>query len=355
VKVYYSELHRNHDPSFEIFDGGERVPFLENPERMDKILSALSKTTWADITEPSDFGLDPILSVHESNYLAFLASAWDEWLASGNENAALATNSVFLPATFALRRHPHRPSSLLGRAGYYMMDLSSGIVKGTYIAALASANCALSGASWIIETPANMSPDLPRAAFSLCRPPGHHAGKDYAAGYCYINNAAVAANLLSSKGKIALLDIDYHAGNGTQDIFYERSDVLTISIHADPNNEYPYFAGYSDEIGKGEGVGFHHNFPLPSGTNDSMYISTLEKALDIIIGFSPKYLVVSAGADIYENDPLGKFKVTRNGFHDIGERIADLRLPTLVVMEGGYNNDALGGNIIALLEAFANI
>ncbi len=150
---------------------------------------------------------------------------------------------------------------------------------------------------------------------------------------------------------MAVLDIDYHAGNGTQDIFYERSDVLTISLHADPSSEYPYYAGYPDEIGRGEGLTFHRNFPLPSGTTDSIYLSTLDQAINIIRGFAPRYLVVSAGADIFEGDPLGKFKVTRRGFQEIGARIARLRLPTLVVMEGGYNNQQLGENVVNILSS----
>ena len=356
VKVFYSEDHQYHNPPFEVFDGGERVPYLENPERMDKILHALDKTNWAEITEPTDFGLDPILAVHTPDYVSFLATAWDDWQATGKENSSKSGRPVMLPATFALRRFPHRPSSLLGKAGYYMMDLSVGIVGGTYKAALASANCALSGAKWIAEVSKNLlsssNPSL--AAFALCRPPGHHAGKDYAAGYCFINNAAVAANLLSSGGKVALLDIDYHAGNGTQDIFYDRSDVLTLSLHADPSYEYPYYAGYLDEIGEGEGINFHHNFPLPSGIDDSTYLATLDKALEIIRSYSPRYLVVSIGADIYMDDLLGKFKVTRKGFQQIGDRISNLQLPTLLIMEGGYNNQAIGENVVSLIAGIIN-
>ena len=189
MKVYYSEAHRKHEPPFEVFDGGLRVPYLENPDRMDRILNALHQTDWAEIIEPKDFGLDPIYAVHDKDYMDFLASAWTEWLASEAQD-----KSTLLPATFALRRHPQKPTSLLGRAGYYMMDLSACIVAGTYPAALASANCALSAA----EAVANGE----RAAFALCRPPGHHAGKDYAGGYCFINNASVAANWLSAKGKL---------------------------------------------------------------------------------------------------------------------------------------------------------
>ena len=339
MKVFYSETHRKHEPIFEVFDGGLRTPYLENPDRMDRILNALGNTDWIEVIEPTDFGLAPILDVHDKDYIHFLASSWAEWLDSKPKDP-----STLLPATFALRRHPQRPASLLGRAGYYMMDLSACIVEGTYQAALSSANCALSAAQSIVNGQ--------RSAFALCRPPGHHAGKDYAGGYCFINNAAVAAHWLSAKGKVALLDMDYHCGNGTQDIFYEREDVLTISIHADPNFEYPHFIGFPDECGEGQGLGFHHNFPLPAGTDDAAYLVTLERALGLISEFRPVFLVVSAGMDIYADDPLGAIKVTTEGIIEIGKRIAALKLPTTIVMEGGYNNDALGRNIIGFLSAF---
>jgi acetoin utilization deacetylase AcuC-like enzyme len=339
MNVYYSEAHRKHEPRFEVFDGGLRTPYMENPDRLDRILKDLTQTDWADICQPKDFGLDPIYAVHDKGYIDFLASCWTEWLATEAKD-----KSTLLPATFALRRHPQRPTSLLGRAGYHMMDLSACIVEGTYQAALASANCALSAAEKVA--------DGERTAFALCRPPGHHAGKDYAAGYCFINNASVAANWLSAKGKVALLDVDYHCGNGTQDIFYERDDVLTISIHADPNFEYPHYAGYADETGAGPGLGYHKNFPLEKGTDDTPYLSVLEEALSFIRKFEPKYLVVSAGMDIYADDPLGTIKVTTEGIAEIGKRISALDLPTVIVMEGGYNNDVLGKNIVSFLGGF---
>jgi acetoin utilization deacetylase AcuC-like enzyme len=344
MKIFYSEDHRQHSPPFEVFDGGVRVPYLESPERMDKILTFLRATNWAGIMEPDNFGLDPILAVHDRDYINFLASAWTEWLAADPETESAADKSVLLPATFALRRPAKAPKSILGRAGYYIMDLSACIVRGTYEAALSAANCALSAARAITNDE--------RAAFALCRPPGHHAGRDYAAGYCFINNAAVAANWLSSKGKVALLDIDYHAGNGTQDIFYARNDVLTISIHADPDFEYPYFIGFADETGTGAGLGFHRNFPLPAGADDAAYLAALDKALKLITDYRPASLVISTGMDIYKDDPLGKFKVTREAIGEIGRRLANLGLPSLFVMEGGYNNAALGENIVKLLDPF---
>lgn len=339
MKVYYSDTHRQHEPPFEVFDGGLRVPYLESPDRMDRILEALHETRWAEIAEPRDFGLDPIHAVHDKDYVDFLASAWNEWQASEAQD-----KSTLLPATFALRRQPHKPTSLLGRAGYYMMDLSACIVAGTYPAALAAVNCALSAA----EAVANGE----RAAFALCRPPGHHAGKDYAGGYCFLNNAAIAVNWLCAQGNVALLDIDYHCGNGTQDIFYERADVLTISIHADPHVEYPYYAGYANETGTGVGLGMHRNFPLAKGTDDTHYLAVLEEALSLIRKFAPKHLVVSAGMDIYTDDPLGTIKVTTEGIGEIGRRVSALDLSTVVVMEGGYNNEALGRNITAFLSSF---
>ena len=340
MKVYYSEAHRQHEPPFEVFDGGLRTPYLENPDRMDRILNALRQTEWAEIVEPKALGLDPIYAVHDKDYVDFLSTSWTEWLASEAED-----KSTLLPATFALRRHPQKPTSLLGRAGYHMMDLSACIVEGTYAAALASAYCALSAA----ETVANGE----RAAFGLCRPPGHHAGRDYAGGYCFINNASVAANWLSQQGKVAVLDIDYHCGNGTQDIFYDRADVLTISIHADPDFEYPYYAGYAHEMGSGAGLGFHKNFPLDKGTDEARYLSTLEEALTLIREFAPKQLVISAGMDIYAEDPLGKIRVSTEGIGEIGKGISELDLPAVIVMEGGYNNEALGKNIVRFLAPFA--
>ncbi len=348
MQVYYTETHRQHDPPFEVIDGGQRTPYLENPARIDSILAALRETSWAEIVEPSEFGLDPILAVHAPDYVEFLASAWQQWLAAYPENQQAPADAVLLPATFALRCQPHKPSSLLGRAGYHMMDLSAVIIAGTYVAAIGSVNCALSAAQAISNGGADVRP-----TFALCRPPGHHAGRDYAAGYCFINNAAVAAQFLSASGKVAILDVDYHVGNGTEDIFYQRADVLTISIHADPASEYPYYAGYAEETGAGAGLGFHHNFPLPAGTDDEHYLAALDEAIDLVKRFAPRYLIVSAGMDTYEKDSLGRFKITTEGIASIGERIARLGLPTAIMMEGGYNNADLGRNVVSFLTPFA--
>ncbi len=338
MKIFYSDAHLAHNPPFEVFDGGVQISNFETPERMERVLTALRAAGLNDLCPPDDFGLEPILAVHDADYLNFLRTAWDTWL----QTPTTYEKTALLPATFPPGGWRRRPNSLLGQAGFYMMDLSAPIVAGTYHAALQSAYCALSGARALT--------DGERAAFALCRPPGHHAGRANCGGYCYINNAAVAAHWLSARGRVAVLDIDYHAGNGTQDIFYTRSDVLTLSIHADPHFEYPYYLGYADETGAGDGLGYHRNFPLPAGSNDAAYLAALDEALACIRAFGAQWLVVSAGMDLYSGDPLGTFAVTRAGIGAISRRIGALGLPTLLVMEGGYNNAALGENVVELLR-----
>ncbi len=342
MNIYYSGEHLKHHPSFEIFDGGEKLANFEVPERAERILAALKQTPWANILEPQDFGLEPILAVHDPGYIQFLKTAYADWIQAETEPPY--EKSALLPATFPPGGWRREPKSLLGKAGFYMSDLSAPITAGTYPASMASTNCALGGARDIASGA--------KTSFGLCRPPGHHAGKSNCAGYCYINNAAVAANWLSKQGRTAILDIDYHAGNGTQDIFYQRSDVFTLSIHSDPDFEYPYYCGYSDETGIGTGFGFHRNFPLPKGTETKEYLNTLQIALDLISSYKPQYLVISAGMDLFSGDPLGKFNITKAGIAQIGQEIGKLGLNSLVVMEGGYNNAALGENIVAFLETF---
>ncbi|MCX7753676.1 MAG: histone deacetylase family protein [Anaerolineales bacterium] len=347
MKVYHSDLHALHAPAFEIFDGGEKIPSFETPERVERILQALRADGRFEILPPEQWSLDPIRAVHDEGYLTFLETAFTDWMREPTDYEKTA----LLPSTFALSRRAGRvPASILGRAGYYMMDLSAPIVAGTWQAALASAHCALSAARLISSLRSAVQTSV--SAFALCRPPGHHAGRAFCGGYCYINNAAVAAHWLTQFGNVALLDVDYHAANGTQDIFYERADVLTLSIHADPAEEYPYYWGYADETGAGEGKGYHQNFPLPFGVDDTTYLKTLERALERIATYRPAFLVLSAGMDIYGQDPLGRIRVTTAGIAEIGRQIAALALPAVVVLEGGYHNAALGTNLLAFLEAF---
>jgi len=339
MKVFYSDAHFSHRPLYYFPEGGQTEPFLETTERAECVLSTLRKADWAEVVPPADFGLEPILSVHSTRYLDYLRTAYAEWL-----SCSPCKGQAFIPGSYTIDRQMVLAGNVPEQAGFFLMSTHVPITAGTYTAALAAAQCALSGAQAVAQGQ--------RAAFALCRPPGHHAGREMCGGLCFLNNAAIAAQWLSKQGKVAILDIDYHAGNGTQDIFYARADVLTVSLHADPNREYPNYAGYAHETGAGPGTGYHRNYPLPAGTDDSLYLHTLNEALDLIANFDPAHLVLSAGMDIYKDDPLSDFAITHPGIVEIGRSIASLNLPTLVVMEGGYNVEALGKNVVALLVAF---
>jgi acetoin utilization deacetylase AcuC-like enzyme len=305
------------------------------------IHTAIQRTGLGPIRAPDSFGLEPIRAVHDAGYLDYLEHAYERWVAAGGAAEAV------LPGTLAVRWMAHRPESPLVAPGYYCFDLSAPIVAGTYVAARASADVALTGAQLLVGGE--------RLAYALCRPPGHHAGTDLYGGYCYLNNAAIAAqHLIDGSGDprplVAILDIDFHHGNGTQQIFYERDDVLFVSIHADPAREYPFFAGFADEHGAGAGLGFTLNLPLEAGVADARYLAVLETALEAIAAFGPRFLVLSAGFDTFDGDPLGDFALSSAAYGAIGRRIAALGLPTLVVQEGGYAVAALGENVVALLR-----
>ena len=343
--VVYSEVHRLHHPPFEIAEGGTKQPVPEAPARMDCILNALRQTGWAHFVEPGDFGVDPILAVHSADYVEFLRTGYVRWREEAAELGPNIDPSVLLGVAWPPRRATGRPTTATGLAGYYAMDTYCPITAGTYAAALTAAHGALTGAQLIL--------DGEQAVFALCRPPGHHAGRDFAGGYCYLNNASIAARFLSAQGKVAILDIDFHAGNGTQDIFYADPAVLTVDLHADPERQYPYFTGYVEERGEGHGLGFHHNLTLPLAADDAVYLAALDEGLRLIRKARPAYLVLSFGADIFGGDPIGDLAVTTAGIGEIGRHIAALNLPTLIVMEGGYNTDHLGANTVTVLQAFA--
>jgi len=339
MRVFYSATHLDHRPRYYFPEGGQTELFYETPARAERVLSALRQTNWAEILPPADFGLEPILAVHSARHLDYLRSAYAEW-----QSCSPIEGQAFIPGSYTIDRQIALAGNVPEQAGFFLMSAHVPVTAGTYAAALAAAQCALSGAQAAAQGRG--------AAFALCRPPGHHAGREICGGFCFLNNAAIAAHWLSKQGKVAILDIDFHAGNGTQDIFYERPDVLTVSLHADPSREYPNYAGYAHETGAGPGAGCHRNYPLPAGTDDARYLHTLDQAMDLIAKFDPAHLVVSAGMDIYKDDPLGDFAITRQGIAEIGRAIASLNLPTLVVMEGGYAVESLGENVASLLAAF---
>lgn len=336
----YSEDHRFQDGKAELHDG-KLVSAFEMPRRAELVLDRVKSVALGPVVSPQDFGLDPVLRVHAPDFVEFLRSAWDEWVAEHGAYDALP----FTWLAPGMRRK--LPDHIDGRLGYYAFDAGTPITAGTWRAITAAANVAL--------TTAHLVADGERCVFALCRPPGHHAGRSFYGGYCFFNNAALAAQALRDRGaeRVAVLDIDYHHGNGTQEIFYDRSDVLFVSLHADPIQEYPYFLGFSDETGSNNGVGFNVNYPLPWGTGWETYADTLDLALSRITNFGAQALVLSLGVDTYKGDPISRFQLDSPDFVQIGRRIAELKLPTVVVMEGGYAVEAIGINAVNVLQGFA--
>ena len=293
-----------------------------------------------DLVEPTVFGQGPRARVHSAEYLRFLEEAWDAWVALGDSGSEMIANihPVRYGATY--------PTHIVGRLGWHAADTAARSVKGTYAAACAATDVATTAAQLVM--------DGEDAAYALCRPPGHHAyADDVAVASAFFNNSAVAAaQLRLQHERVAILDVDVHHGNGTQGIFYERPDVLTVSIHADPVFFYPFVWGYAHERGAGPGLGANLNIPLPKGTGDDDYIKAIGEAEKTIRAFAPGALVVALGLDASEHDPLAGLAVTTAGFRRIGAAIARLGLPTVFVQEGGYLSDILGANLTAALGGF---
>lgn len=337
MKAVYSHLHRSHNPQFFLVRGIVKRT-TEQPERADRLLAGL-KAGRHELIEPAVFGQGPRLRVHSPEYLNFLAEAWDAWSALADKGAEMIANM-----------HPVRnagtyPSHIVGRLGWHTVDTACPIGPGTWAAACAASDVATTAAQMVL--------DGENAVYALCRPPGHHAYRDLAGGFCFLNNSAIAASHLRLKHeRIAILDVDVHHGNGTQGIFYERSDVLTVSIHADPTAFYPFVWGYAHERGAGAGLGANLNIPLAIGTKDDGYLQALEVASKTIAAFAPGALVVALGLDASEHDPLAGLAVTTDGFRQIGGAIARSGLPTVFVQEGGYLSDSLGANLTAVLDGF---
>ena len=341
--TFYNELHGQHHGRHEIFRG-EMVPCFEKPERVDSVLAELGRRGLGQIVTPHGVPLMTLERVHTPRYLHFLRGAWNEWLALDPANAG---KDAF-PAVWPVRtlRADIEPENFCAKLGLYSMDSGTPITAGTWTAAKTGADCAVNAAHALRLGE--------RGTFALTRPPGHHAGADFYGGYCFLNNAALAAQHLLDDGarKVAILDIDYHHGNGTQSIFYERNDVLFVSIHADPRQEYPFYLGHADETGAGAGLGFNVNLPLPHGTGAQAWFAALETACLRLQMYAPEALVVSLGVDTFAGDPLSHFALQSSDYLRIGERLAWLGLPTAFVFEGGYAVKELGVNVVNVLEGF---
>lgn len=315
---------------------------FDRPNRIETIAIALAAAGFDPPTSPPDASIEPILVVHDSRYVQFLQRAYHDWIALGREGEAL-------PMAWPVRgmRIDVVPSSVDGRLGYYAFDVGTPITAGTWAAAKGSADSAIAAADVLGHGNS--------AAFALCRPPGHHAARDYFGGYCYLNNAAIAAQRLLDSGaeRVAILDVDYHHGNGTQEIFYSRGDVFYASIHADPATDYPYFTGHADETGADSGVGCNLNIPLPRGTDWDRWSTAFRAAARRIATFGPDVLVVSLGVDTFVGDPLASFRLQSADYLRLGASIAGLTRRVLFVMEGGYAVDELGANVVNVFRGFA--
>ena len=341
MKVVFSDDHRLHFAQGEIF-GGEFVTPFERPSRMEYILRELKARSMHDIVAPAPLNLKSVSRVHDKGYLKFLESAWQEWIKTGYRGEIVPT--VF-PVPGMRKKLPNQ---IDGKVGYYAQGTETCITAGTWEAAKSSAAVALT-AQKIIAAGAS-------SAFALCRPPGHHCHHDMYGGYCFLNNAAIAAQAFLDGGatRVGILDVDFHHGNGTQDIFYARNDVLFCSLHGAPQDAFPHFLGYRDEKGAGPGEGFNVNYPMPPGTGYDVWGKALEDACGRIRRFKPDVLLVSLGVDTFKDDPISFFKLTSENFLTYGARIAELKLPTLFVMEGGYAIEAIGVNTVNVLEGFLN-
>lgn len=337
MDVVFSEAHARHAPR-EFLLRGNFAPMAETVERAENLVRA-AREMGHRIVAPDDWGMAPIAAVHAVDYLEFLETGHRRWMELPNANPEIH------PHSFPGRHMRTRPEGIGGQVGYYIGDLSAPMVAGTWPASLASAHAAVQ-ATELVLTGAPV-------AYALCRPPGHHAFADQAAGFCFVNNVAVAAQHARGKaGRVAILDVDVHHGNGTQGIFYDRSDVFFCSLHGDPGTFYPYFAGYGGERGSGTGEGYTLNLPLPHGTADADYLPALDRALAAIRRFDPEVLLISLGFDAYEKDPLGVLAISTDGFAEIARRIAALGRPTVLVQEGGYHVGDLGRNLSAFLGAY---
>ncbi|AGR69637.1 histone deacetylase family protein [Burkholderia pseudomallei] len=334
--TYFHPDQLKHSPLTYLSRGKMRAPH-EVPERAVRLLGAVTSLGF-DVRAPEDFGAAPLAAVHSEPYLRFLADAHREWRRIPEDWGPEVMSNIYV-------REPNPLRGVLAQAGYYLADGSCPIGEHTYRAAYWSAQSALAGAAALGRGA--------RDAYALCRPPGHHACRDAAGGFCYLNNAAIAAQALRARhARVAILDTDMHHGQGIQTLFYDRDDVLYVSIHGDPTNFYPAVTGYETERGAGRGEGFNVNLPMPHGSPEAVFFAQLERARSRVERFAPDVLVFALGFDVYREDPQSKVAVTTEGFGRLGALVGGLRVPTLIVQEGGYHLETLERNAAALFRSY---
>lgn len=330
MRIFYSVKTKLHNPLYEI-NNGEKVTHPDKPGRVEVILDELLRQGFKVEEIKSTIPFKFLTQIHSKDFIEFLKEI----------SNSLKNNEVLYPDVF-LGKDIRDRENTLALMGQYSFDTYTPISKGTYQAAVAAAALTYRGASEIAS-------GEEKGVYVLTRPLGHHALPNKMGGYSYINNTAIAAQYLSKFGKVAILDLDFHQGNGTQEIFYERDDVLFVSIHADPNVKFPYYWGFKNEKGKGRSLGYTINYPLPLGTDNNSYHKTLNKALSEIKKFEPEFLVISLGFDTYKDDPIGGFKLTTDYYQKMAQAINELNLPTLIIQEGGYDIKSLGKNVASFL------
>lgn len=332
MRIFFDSRQLLHAPTRELHNGGFTA-YAEAPSRAEAILTAIGPAE-----APTDHGEGPILAVHDGDYVGFLKEAARLWSDAGRAGDA---HGYVWPVVGRRPITLTRIDALLGR---YSFDASTPLTRHSWTSSYWSAQSALSALDAVLAGD--------RAAFALCRPPGHHAGADYCGGYCHLNAAAIAAQAARDAGvaRVAILDIDYHHGNGTQDIFWERSDVFYASIHADPATDYPFFWGHADEVGAGAGLGATLNLPLAQGTGLAAFRVAQARALEATAAFDPGLLIVSFGADTFIGDPISHFTLETPDYAVLAADIAARGWPMVTIMEGGYAVDALGDNIAVLLS-----
>ncbi len=341
IQVVYHHDQEKHAPETYL-KSGQRVICGEVPQRATELLKAVTDIGFETVS-PEDHGLSAIANIHTPEYLHFLRSIWQEWSAkhAGEESVP----ELVIPGTFPRSRRDQYPGSAIGLAGYHMYDTGCPLAQNSWTAIHASAQTAIHATQQVISGAFQ--------SYALCRPPGHHAFSDQAGGFCYLNNSAIAAQMLRMHfGKVAILDLDVHHGNGTQGIFYPRDDMLTVSIHADPDDFYPFYWGHSEERGEGVGLGYNLNIPLQPGSNSAVYGPALRLAIERINSFCPQALVIALGLDAADSDPVKGLSLTTADFAWLGETLAELNLPTVIVQEGGNLSDDFGTNLVAFLTGF---
>lgn len=328
MKVFFHPQQLLHRPQTYLSRGQMRKP-QEIPERAAAILQCV-KALGFELNQPTDQGMPPLQAVHSAPYLTFLETAYKQWKQMPVDWGDEVMSNIFV-------REPNALRGVLAQAAAYLADGSCPVGEFTWRSAYWSAQCAVAGAQAIL--------DGDRHAYALCRPPGHHARYAAAGGFCYLNNAAIAAQALRKLyARVVIFDADMHHGQGVQEIFYDRNDVFYVSIHGDPTNFYPCVAGFANEIGVGSGMGFNLNLPMTQSSHESVFFEKVDQAMIAIRAYQPDVLVFSLGFDIYKYDPQSQVAVTSEGFHQLGRAVASLNLPTVFVQEGGYHIDSLALN-----------